>query len=75
MLLIGFLFRQIFIVVLFKSKDLSATVFTVGEKAITYQTYNKTTESKEVIQSISRFSLFSDSCVWVLLWSVSQSRF
>ena len=33
-LLTGFLFRQIFIIALFTSKDLSATVFTVGEEAM-----------------------------------------
>ena len=48
-LLIGFLFRQIFTVVLFTSKDFSTTVFKVGEKANSYQTSNKTTESKGAI--------------------------
>ena len=33
-LLIGFLFWQIFIVVLFTSKDFSATIFEVGQQAM-----------------------------------------
>ena len=33
MLLTGFLIQQIFIVVLFTSKDFTATVFRVGEKS------------------------------------------
>ena len=66
--LIVFLFRQIFIVVLFTSKDLSATDFMVGKKprqpeAKSYQT----TEIKEAISIILTFSLHSDSCVRILL--------
>ena len=49
-LLAGFLFRHIFIVVLFISKDFTALVFTVAEKAKSCQTYKKTTEIKEAIQ-------------------------
>ena len=45
----GVLFLQIFIVVSLTSKDFSATVFTVGEKAKFYQTNNQTTEIKEAI--------------------------
>ena len=35
-LLTGFLLRLIFILVLFAAKDFSATIFTVGEKAMSY---------------------------------------
>ena len=48
-LLTGFLFRQICIVVLFTSKDFSATVFMVGEEAMSYQTHSQSTEIKEAI--------------------------
>ena len=64
----GFLFWQIFIVVLFTSKDFSATVFTAGEKAMSYQTNNQTTEIKEAIRIILTSSLHSDGCVRILLW-------
>ena len=36
----GFLFQQIFTVVLFTSKDLFATVLMVDEKAVSHQTNN-----------------------------------
>ena len=49
--------RQIFIAVLFTSKDFTATVFMVGEKAMSYQTQNQTTEIKEAIHIILTFSL------------------
>ena len=52
-----------FIVVLFTWKDFSTTVFIVGEKAMSYQTNNQTTEIKEAIHIILTFSLHSDSCV------------
>ena len=67
-LLTGFLFRQIFIVVLFISKYFTATVFTVGEKAMFSQTHNQTAEIKEPIHIILTFFLRSDSCVRILLW-------
>ena len=67
MLLTGFLFRQIFIVVLFTSKHFSATVFIVGEKAMSYQSNNQTIEIKETMNIILTFSLHSDSCVRVML--------
>ena len=54
-LLTGFLFWQIFIVVLFTSKDFAATVFTMGEKAMSYQTHSQTTEIKEAIHMILTF--------------------
>ena len=49
------------------SKDFSANVFTVGEKAKSYQTNNQTTEIKKVIHIILTFSLTSDSRVRKLL--------
>ena len=58
-LLTGLLFQQIIIVTLFVSKDFSATVFTAGEKAVSYQTDNQTTEIKEAIQIVLIFSLHS----------------
>ena len=69
-LLTGFLFQQIFIVVLFTSKDFAAVVFTVGDKAISQQTHNKTTEIKKAIHVMLAlaFSVHSDSCVWILFW-------
>ena len=64
----GFLFRQIFTVDLFTSKDFSANVFTVGEKAKSYQINNKTQKLiKEEIHIILTFSRHSDSCVRILL--------
>ena len=62
-LLTGFLFRQIFILLLFTSKDFSETVFTVDEKTMSYQTHNQTTEIKEAIHIIVTFSLQCKSCV------------
>ena len=67
-LLTDLLFQQIIIVTLLVSKDFSATVFTVGEKAMSYQTHSQTKEIKEAIQIVLIFSLHSDSCVWILLW-------
>ena len=60
MLLTGFLFRRIFIVVLFTSKDFPATDFTVDEKAMPHKTNNQTREIKEAIHIILSFSLHSD---------------
>ena len=56
-LLTGFLFRQIFIVALLTSDDFSATVFKVGEKAMSYQAHNQTIENKEAIHIILTFFL------------------
>ena len=67
-LLTGFLLEQIFIIVLFTSKDFSATVLMVGEKAMSYQTHNQTTEIKEAIHRIWTSPLHSDNSVRVLLW-------
>ena len=58
-LLTGFLFRQIFLVVLFTSKDFSATVSMVREKSKSYQIHSQTIEIKKVIQIILTFSLHS----------------
>ena len=71
MLLAGFSFRQIFIVVLFTLKDFSTTVFMVREKAMSYQTHNYTTEIKEAIHTILTFSLYSDN--WIVYRSCSGS--
>ena len=64
-LLTGFLFWQVFIVVLFTSKVLSAIIFTVGEKARFYQTY-KIPEINEAIHIILMFPhtpiVVSESC-------------
>ena len=66
-LLTGVLFRQIFTVVLFTSKDFAATIFAYGEKAIGYQTHNQATEIKEANHMILTFSPRSNSCVQILL--------
>ena len=42
---------------LFTSKDFAATVFTVGEEAMSYQTHNKTTKIKLAIHMILTFPL------------------
>ena len=67
-LLTGFLLWQIFTVVLFISKDFSATVSTVDEEAMSHQTHNQNTEIKEAIHRISTISLHSYSCVQILSW-------
>ena len=61
------LFLEIFIVVLFTSKDFSATVFTVGEKAMSHQTHNQNTKIKGAIHIISTY-LEIQICVQILLW-------
>ena len=60
--------RQVFIAVSFISQDSAATVLTVGKKALSYQTNNKTTEIKEAIHVILTFPLHSDICFLILLW-------
>ena len=59
-LLTGFLFWQIFTVVLFTSKDFSTTSFTVAEKAMSCQTHDQNREIEEAIH--------------VLLYSLIKSR-
>ena len=68
MLLTGLLFWQIFVVVLFTSNDFYITVFTVSEKAMSYQTHTQTREIIEAIHMIVTFSLHSDSYFRILLW-------
>ena len=62
MLLNGFLFRQIFVVVLFTWKNFAATVFTVA-KSKSYQTNNQSTGNPYNFN----FSPHSDICVRILL--------
>ena len=49
------------------SKDLSSTVFRVGEKAMSYKTQNQTKEIKEAAHIFLTFSLRSDSFVQTIL--------